>query len=121
MPSEKIERSSNLMLKQFKTMEVDIPQNHSQAELLHSNSQSDRRDNVEVKEKTLRDVTSREWIAIFILCFVNLINYMDRFTIAGDLESINELINCDNPMSNFGIVNDSSRIRYLGINRKYKY
>lgn len=24
-----------------------------------------------------------EWFAMFVLCFVNLINYMDRFTIAG--------------------------------------
>jgi len=28
-------------------------------------------------------VTAREWITVAILCFVNLINYMDRFTIAG--------------------------------------
>lgn len=26
-----------------------------------------------------------EWFAMFVLCFVNLINYMDRFTIAGEL------------------------------------
>lgn len=24
-----------------------------------------------------------EWFAMFVLCFVNLINYMDRYTIAG--------------------------------------
>jgi hypothetical protein len=32
---------------------------------------------------SLRSVTVREWVAVFVLCFVNLINYMDRFTIAG--------------------------------------
>ena len=30
-----------------------------------------------------RGVTTREWLTIAILCFVNLINYMDRFTVAG--------------------------------------
>ena len=30
-----------------------------------------------------RKMTKREWITVSILCFVNLINYMDRFTIAG--------------------------------------
>lgn len=27
-----------------------------------------------------------EWFAMFVLCFVNLINYMDRYTIAGKSE-----------------------------------
>lgn len=30
-----------------------------------------------------RIVTKKEWITVAILCFVNLINYMDRTTIAG--------------------------------------
>lgn len=29
-------------------------------------------------------VSSAEWFAVIVLCFVNLINYMDRFTIAGE-------------------------------------
>jgi hypothetical protein len=29
-------------------------------------------------------ITARQWITVAILCFVNLINYMDRFTIAGE-------------------------------------
>lgn len=28
-------------------------------------------------------ITYSEWFAVGVLCFVNLINYMDRFTIAG--------------------------------------
>lgn len=31
-------------------------------------------------------VTCMQWITVMILCFVNLINYMDRFTIAGNLK-----------------------------------
>ena len=29
------------------------------------------------------DVTRSQWIIVIILCYVNLINYMDRYTIAG--------------------------------------
>jgi hypothetical protein len=28
-------------------------------------------------------ITSAQWLTVFVLCYVNLINYMDRFTIAG--------------------------------------
>lgn len=31
----------------------------------------------------LSSITYSEWFAVGVLCFVNLINYMDRFTIAG--------------------------------------
>ncbi|CAK1556318.1 unnamed protein product [Leptosia nina] len=37
---------------------------------------------------TLSDVTLREFMTVGILCFVNLINYMDRFTIAGVLNDV---------------------------------
>ncbi|XP_058976342.1 protein spinster isoform X2 [Musca domestica] len=35
-----------------------------------------------------RCVTRSQWFTVGVLCFVNLINYMDRFTIAGVLEDI---------------------------------
>ncbi|XP_034942210.1 protein spinster isoform X3 [Chelonus insularis] len=35
-----------------------------------------------------RPITMREWVTVIILCFVNLINYMDRTTIAGVLPNI---------------------------------
>lgn len=31
----------------------------------------------------LRAISYSEWFTVVVLCFVNLINYMDRFTIAG--------------------------------------
>ncbi|XP_014204666.1 protein spinster isoform X2 [Copidosoma floridanum] len=37
---------------------------------------------------SIGSVMAREWVAVFVLCFVNLINYMDRFTIAGVLKLI---------------------------------
>lgn len=30
-------------------------------------------------------ISARDWFTVSVLCFVNLINYMDRFTIAGEL------------------------------------
>lgn len=33
-------------------------------------------------------ISPGEWFAMFVLCFVNLINYMDRFTIAGKYRDI---------------------------------
>lgn len=29
-------------------------------------------------------ISASEWFTVLVLCFVNLINYMDRFTIAGE-------------------------------------
>lgn len=31
-------------------------------------------------------ITGRHWLTVLILCFVNLINYMDRYTIAGEFD-----------------------------------
>lgn len=33
---------------------------------------------------TVRCITRTQWFTVAVLCFVNLINYMDRFTIAGE-------------------------------------
>jgi len=43
-------------------------------------------------------VTSRQWITVFVLVYVNLINYMDRLTIAGILEDIQTDFNANNAM-----------------------
>jgi len=32
----------------------------------------------------MRSISAADWITVAVLCFVNLINYMDRFTIAGE-------------------------------------
>lgn len=59
-------------------MDPEITQNNSQQQLVREGEEI-----CDQKEKTIRDVKFREWVAVFVLCFVNLINYMDRFTIAG--------------------------------------
>ncbi|XP_037823660.1 protein spinster isoform X3 [Lucilia sericata] len=48
---------------------------------------------------TVRCITRSQWFTVGVLCFVNLINYMDRFTIAGVLEDI---------QSDFGIGDDDA-------------
>ncbi|XP_023030501.1 lysolipid transporter protein spinster isoform X1 [Leptinotarsa decemlineata] len=83
MPSEKLEVGSNFLMKKFKMETTEIAPNESQQELVQGSEEVG-----EQREKTLRDVTFREWVAVFVLCFVNLINYMDRFTIAGILGDI---------------------------------
>ena len=37
------------------------------------------------KKKIATPITRTQWITVAILTFVNLINYMDRYTIAGQL------------------------------------
>jgi hypothetical protein len=34
-------------------------------------------------QQTFSTVTKSQWFTVAVLCFINLINYMDRFTIAG--------------------------------------
>lgn len=80
-------------------MDVDVGQNQSQTELLRSPLGNGRMPpDDDPKEKTLKNVSKREWIIVFILCYVNLINYMDRFTIAGILTDIQKSLNVQNEL-----------------------
>ncbi|KAL7294316.1 hypothetical protein TKK_0012327 [Trichogramma kaykai] len=60
---------------------------------------------------SLKSVKTSEWIAVFVLCFVNLINYMDRFTIAGVLRSIQSDLKIDNSKS--GLLQTAFIISYM--------
>ena len=54
--------------------------------MIHSNSSGDMvdsSDTINGGTTTRRKMTKTEKITVGVLCFVNLINYMDRFTIAG--------------------------------------
>ena len=37
-------------------------------------------------------ITTRQWVTVAVLVYVNLINYMDRLTLAGELEQIQKLV-----------------------------
>ncbi|XP_018561086.1 protein spinster [Anoplophora glabripennis] len=106
MPSEKLEKSSKIVMQKFK-MEADIPQNNSQQELVR-----DSEEICEQNEKTLKDVKFREWVAVFVLCFVNLINYMDRFTIAGILIEIKHYFDIKDDKA--GLLQTAFVISYMG-------
>ncbi|XP_030758712.1 protein spinster-like isoform X2 [Sitophilus oryzae] len=86
MPSEALEKSSKIVLKTLNIME----QNNSQAELVRESE-----DNAE-KERSWKDVKFIEWVSVGVLCYVNLINYMDRFTVAGVLADIQKDLNINN-------------------------
>lgn len=67
-----------------------IPSTHSSQHLMSPDAESviteedqkslRRRSEVEL---SFNSVTSSQWFTVAVLCFINLINYMDRFTIAG--------------------------------------
>lgn len=52
--------------------------------VIEEDRKSIRRRNSEGAEQTFGSVTSSQWFTVAVLCFINLINYMDRFTIAGE-------------------------------------
>lgn len=81
MPGQKLEKAPIQLLRIIK-METEIPQNNSHQELVRAADEGVG-NNIEKCERTLKNVTFKEWIVIAILCFINLINYMDRFTLAG--------------------------------------
>jgi len=42
----------------------------------------------------------KRWLSVFILCFINLINYMDRYTVAGVLDDVGQ--NCESETWDLG-------------------
>lgn len=47
-----------------------------------------RRNRQSTESSGFRSVGSKEWFTVGVLCFINLINYMDRFTIAGKYDQL---------------------------------
>ncbi|XP_043577667.1 protein spinster isoform X1 [Bombus pyrosoma] len=68
------------------------------AENAHNTSR-ERRIKKRVMFPEMRMISRIDWITVGVLCFVNLINYMDRFTVAGVLTEIKH---------DFKITNDKS-------------
>ncbi|KAM3965083.1 lysolipid transporter protein spinster isoform 2-T2 [Aphomia sociella] len=59
--------------------ELEINGDDSSTTLLHEKQS---------RRETLSDVSFIEYMTVGVLCFVNLINYMDRFTLAGVLSDV---------------------------------
>lgn len=82
MPAQKLGEHA---LKILNMEPTPIATNNSHHQLMSDSDSADMSTGKETKNLTitLKDVSLRQWVTIAILCFVNLINYMDRFTIAG--------------------------------------
>lgn len=76
MPAQALNhRSNNKTVLQIMNAEPSAPSNPN------NNSQQHLMNDEAING---RSVTGKQKIAVIILCFVNLINYMDRYTIAGN-------------------------------------
>lgn len=94
MPPYNIQKRDSLKLQNIPDMEGDLRNNLSRQELIrHPDDGSDpnvvvvpRRDSSEDGERPPENprLTRKQKTTVAILCFVNLINYMDRFTVAGE-------------------------------------
>lgn len=69
----------------------NLPSTHSSQQLMPTDTESvttsfegNRISNID-SSQDLRSVNFRAWFSIGVLCFVNLINYMDRFTVASKI------------------------------------
>lgn len=73
----------------------NIPSTHSSQQLMNNSDAESVLTEEDVKSLSRRSrqgevqggfqsVSSKEWFTVGVLCFINLINYMDRFTIAGE-------------------------------------
>lgn len=59
----------------------------------------------------LRNVSKSDWFTVIILCYVNLLNYMDRFTVAGVLPNIKNEFNIGNDKS--GLLQTAFVVSYM--------
>lgn len=72
----------------------NIPSTRSSQQLMNADAESvlteedakslSRRTRQSEQQAGFSSVTKSQWFTVFVLCFINLINYMDRFTIAGE-------------------------------------
>ncbi|XP_067010807.1 protein spinster isoform X3 [Anabrus simplex] len=101
MPAQKLDDRHSLKILTMEPM--NLPSNNSHQQLMSTGEDSDSLDTTVPsllgagegpgelpKCRGQRGVTPREMLTVAVLCFVNLINYMDRFTIAGILPEIQQ-------------------------------
>jgi hypothetical protein len=87
MPTQKIPVENKHSLQILQMEPKGLPSNSSNQQLM-SGDESDNSvgysgDTAPPSPQVRRPISRTEWITVAILCFVNLINYMDRFTVAG--------------------------------------
>ncbi|XP_017960211.1 protein spinster isoform X2 [Drosophila navojoa] len=75
-----------------------LPPTYSSQQLVSSDSDSMERQHLRGSNIVpgVPATSHKQWFAVAVLCFVNLINYMDRFTIAGVLTDVKKTFAIDN-------------------------
>lgn len=77
--------------------QATIPSTHSSQHLMSPDAESvvteEDQKSLRRRNQSEQTVTSTQWFTVAVLCFINLINYMDRFTIAGVLTDIQDSFN----------------------------
>lgn len=95
MPGQNLEKQTNCALKLL-SMTPALPSNQSSQQLVNSGEEVCE-ENSDTVIESVEDsrVSFKEWVAVTILCFVNLINYMDRYTLAGKIKLLFSLLTGD--------------------------
>jgi len=110
MPAQQLtERSKDRIV-----AHMGLPANSSTAALMKKVDREDGGLDVEFKGgngATSGHITTRQWITVGVLVYVNLINYMDRLTIAGILEDVKEEFNANNAMG--GLLQTAFIVSYM--------
>ncbi|XP_063983784.1 protein spinster isoform X1 [Diachasmimorpha longicaudata] len=90
-----------------------IPSNVSRQHLVVNDEPVDNvsGDGKPVETMENRRISRQEWVTVAVLCFVNLINYMDRTTIAGMLSNIQAEFHLGNDES--GLLQTAFIISYM--------
>jgi hypothetical protein len=94
-----------------------IRSNHGDSEsVLNENVEDNKSDNVGRRSRLSSEsrsgyssVSKKEWFTVSVLCFINLINYMDRFTIAGKTHFTVMFTFAKIPLSSLGAFAQTSR------------
>jgi len=82
-----------------RSSKMGLPANNSTAALMKKHDKASGGLEVEFRSGPgAGHVTPRQWMTVAVLVYVNLINYMDRLTIAGILEDIKTDFNANNAM-----------------------
>lgn len=110
MPAQQLtERSKDRIVSH-----MGLPANSSTAALMKKVDKEDGGLDVEFKAgtgATSGHVSTRQWITVAVLVYVNLINYMDRLTIAGILDKVKKEFNANNAMG--GLLQTAFIVSYM--------
>jgi len=115
MPAQQLERGREKVAV-MKMEKGSLPANSSSAALVNSSNKK----TVEgtgllqpefISHAASGHITTKQWITVAVLVYVNLINYMDRLTLAGILEDVKREFNASDAMA--GILQTAFIVSYM--------